>query len=766
MLKKISFVLLAIIIWFIPATSYAQVSTSIQLSSEEKLYIKEHPKVKVLIDPDWYPYESLTEKGEYSGIAADLLKLIFQRAGLTLELIPTKSWEESINKAKAGDADILSLLNQTPERSQWLTFTEPYYTDANVIITRNEHDYISNLANLRNETIALPKETSVAEQIRRDYPNLSIIEVESERDAIDMVDSGRADLTLRSLTMAAYIIKNQGYFNLKVAGEVEAYRNELRMGLISDNLLLLSILNKSIATLTQDDVQKAVNDHISIEIQKGFDYQLFFIVFSAFSVSIIFILIWSNKLRRLNVHLKQREQSLTEMSDKLMESETLYRSILNASPDAIVLSTMRGDIIMASPAVVKVVGVSEPSDLYSMSLINFIDESDKARFTENLNRLSNEILYGLRNYKGIDAHGNAVMYEVSSERICDEYGVPFQIVSVIRDVTQKYLMEEVLKRRELEARQLAEELEEANSILKQTASMDGLTGIKNRYYFDQKLPEALDQALKNQAGLGLILLDLDRFKQVNDQFGHDRGDDVLKKIVQTVKGHIRRTDLFARWGGEEFVILMPGTDIEKLEASAEKIRLAVEKTQHEGIGCVTISLGVSVWDYEESAISWFVRTDKALYKAKKEGRNRVETSGQCLMASEIMHWSEEWECGNDLIDAQHKELLSLGNELISAAVEGSSQHGLTDVLQKLILHIAQHFKDEEAILADCLYTEFNEHQDEHNMLLLKASRLMAEVESGSNSIDEVLRFVVGDVLTKHMLNEDVKFFGLFAYNAS
>lgn len=766
MYKKLCLWLGFLILFSLPIQAHAEGATPLSFSAEEKAYISSHPQVKILIDPDWYPYEMMSKDGVYEGIAADLLRLIMQRAGLELKIVPSLNWEESIAKAKNREADLLSLLNQTPERSKWLTFTEPYYTDANVIITRNEHDYITNLSYLRNETIVLPKGTSVAEQVGRDYPNLRIIEVESELEAIKMVDSGKADLTLRSLTMAAYIIKNQGYFNLKVAGEVEAYKNELRMGLTSNNQVLLSILNKSIKSLTQEDIQQAVNKHISLEIQKGFDYQLFVIIFGAFSLSIILILIWSNKVRKLNKHLISREKMLTELSEKLADGEALYRSILTASPDAIVLSNLQGKILMASSAVVKVVGVSEPTVLYDRNLIDYIAEEDKPRFTENLNRLSSEVLYGMRNYRGMNDQGEPVMYEVSSERICDEFGVPIRIVSVIRDVTQKYHTEEALRARELEARQLAEELEQANNILKQTATIDSLTGIKNRYYFDQRLPEELRIAEKNRAGLGLILLDLDRFKQVNDLYGHDRGDEVLKKIVQTIRGHIRRTDLFARWGGEEFVILMPGVDLEKIRIASDKIRHAVEKTHHEGVGNVTISLGVSVWDYEESSIAWFVRTDKALYRAKREGRNRVEISGESVVINEIMHWSEEWECGNELIDSQHRDLLNIGNELINSAIEGDSHQVQTQLLQRLIAHTAQHFKDEEEILSACQYADLSLHLDEHNMLLLKASALMAEADKGLIAIDEVLKFVVGDVLTKHMLNEDVKFFNLFAYNAS
>ncbi|WP_238114912.1 transporter substrate-binding domain-containing protein [Vibrio cincinnatiensis] len=95
--------------------------------------------VLACIDPDWEPLEKITEDGHYVGIAADLLRLIFQRAQRDLLILPTKDWNESLDKSQSGECDILGLLNKTELRSQWLNFTRPYFIDPNVVITRNEH---------------------------------------------------------------------------------------------------------------------------------------------------------------------------------------------------------------------------------------------------------------------------------------------------------------------------------------------------------------------------------------------------------------------------------------------------------------------------------------------------------------------------------------------------------------------------------------------------------------------------------------------------
>ncbi len=298
------------------ASTYAETQEKVVLTDQEREYVHTKGIIRLVVDPDWYPYEKIDDKGKNIGISADLIALISERTGLKFEIIRTASWDESLEVAKAGEADVVSFLNKTDERSKWLLFTEPYFVDPNVLITREEHDYISNLARLTDETMVLPEGTSIEERLRKDYPNLKILIVKSEQEAISYVDSKKADMTLRSLTMAAYVIKNGGYFNLKIAGEIPSYSNYLRMGITNQNELLQGILNKGIASITEQEIQNAINQHISINVMKGFDYKLFGIVFSVFSIALWISLYWLNKIQHLNKRLKQRQEELSFLGNK------------------------------------------------------------------------------------------------------------------------------------------------------------------------------------------------------------------------------------------------------------------------------------------------------------------------------------------------------------------------------------------------------------------------------------------------------------------
>jgi diguanylate cyclase (GGDEF)-like protein len=164
------------------------------------------------------------------------------------------------------------------------------------------------------------------------------------------------------------------------------------------------------------------------------------------------------------------------------------------------------------------------------------------------------------------------------------------------------------------------------------AMRDGLTGLYNRRAFDERLRHALGYADRQRGALGLVLLDIDHFKRLNDTFGHPAGDAVLRHTARVVEDHLRRADEAARFGGEEFALILPGTDEAGTVRLAERVRGAVEKAQlvFEGARlAVTVSLGVAVWPSdgkdEEALVA---AADRALYAAKEAGRNRVAAASR------------------------------------------------------------------------------------------------------------------------------------------
>jgi len=152
---------------------------------------------------------------------------------------------------------------------------------------------------------------------------------------------------------------------------------------------------------------------------------------------------------------------------------------------------------------------------------------------------------------------------------------------------------------------------------------DQLTGIANRLHFSMIYEHAINVARREHKPLGVIFFDIDHFKQVNDHHGHLIGDTVLKQVAGLVKEKIRKSDIVARWGGEEFIILLPNTDLDEAVKIAETLRLAIENKPFETIEKLTCSFGAVALHENESSEELLKRVDDLLYEAKAKGRNQV-----------------------------------------------------------------------------------------------------------------------------------------------
>ncbi|TPL03365.1 MULTISPECIES: GGDEF domain-containing protein [unclassified Mesorhizobium] len=181
-------------------------------------------------------------------------------------------------------------------------------------------------------------------------------------------------------------------------------------------------------------------------------------------------------------------------------------------------------------------------------------------------------------------------------------------------------------REEGKLRAMTVSLSARSQTFEQAALTDSLTGMQNRRYFDDALREYLHEFRRIDRPVGLMILDLDHFKQVNDTHGHDVGDEVLRAVATCLRGMTRYHDVVARLGGEEFAVVTPNMDVELLARFAERIRKAVANMSIMSGNVrlkVTTSVGLAVWDHKESAEDFYRRADRQLYEAKKQGRNRV-----------------------------------------------------------------------------------------------------------------------------------------------
>ncbi|MGM0462417.1 MAG: sensor domain-containing diguanylate cyclase [Fibrobacterota bacterium] len=283
---------------------------------------------------------------------------------------------------------------------------------------------------------------------------------------------------------------------------------------------------------------------------------------------------------------------ITRRRKLAQEMDILFR----VSPDMFCVASYDGIFLEVSPAWEKRTGWN-PAKLRNKNYLDFIHPDDRSETEQVMQTLSRgEVLSSFDNrFRCSD--GSWLWISWSSYPVPDEQ----KVYAVARDIQH---------RKEMEDR------------LVNLSTRDPLLGIYNRNKFTELLTHNIQLAYRYGSSMSLIMLDLDHFKKVNDTYGHSAGDAVLKVLTKTVQSCIRDTDHFARWGGEEFLILCTHTDIRGAESLAERIRSSVESRDFPHVSQMTLSAGVTVLRENDDGESVLKRVDDALYEAKESGRNR------------------------------------------------------------------------------------------------------------------------------------------------
>ena len=294
------------------------------------------------------------------------------------------------------------------------------------------------------------------------------------------------------------------------------------------------------------------------------------------------------------------------LEDRLEESEELFSTVAEESLSGLVLYNEK--IIYANWCVFDMLGYSR-EELYGIYIWDLFSEDSKEMVKQSvLRRLNGDKFDGSYTLEAIPKDKRRLLLSIHSTTVIYK-GKPVGLASFI-DL--------------IEIKKLEEELEHEKNKFKELSEIDPLTGIFNRRRFESSLSDYMKVAQRYERPLSLIMFDIDHFKKINDTYGHQAGDEVLKDVCNLVKPILRNSDTFARVGGEEFMIICTETDVSAAKNIAEKIRSSAEAHAFNLPDRVTLTLGAT--EYRQGiGLDDFVRNaDQAMYKGKIDGRNRVE----------------------------------------------------------------------------------------------------------------------------------------------
>lgn len=304
--------------------------------------------------------------------------------------------------------------------------------------------------------------------------------------------------------------------------------------------------------------------------------------------------------------------------------------------------------------------------------------------------------------------------------------------------------------------------------LEEQASIDTLTKALHRSTFSERATVEVLRAARSGHKLSMVMADLDHFKRINDTCGHAVGDQVLSTFGDLTRECLRIGDLFCRWGGEEFLILLPDSGPEGAQQVAERIREAIEAHNVPRAARVTASLGVVAQRPGESFADMVERADGAMYQAKQTGRNRVFTNSDDLeresncnsdhLHLQALYWRRHYECGIPEIDAEHERLFRIANRILASLSTNGNRNDAVPLVDELLVHIAQHFKHEDKLLRQNRFPRADAHSLSHSRLLERADELAGQFRDQQMTAGAVLGFVVHDVVARHIAVEDREYF--------
>jgi len=371
--------------------------------------------------------------------------------------------------------------------------------------------------------------------------------------------------------------------------------------------------------------------------------------------------------------------------------------------------------------------------------------------------------------------GVATSYLVARFPIFDErhQAVALGLVGIEIDHAQREVAE--AQRALKEAQQANAQLRSAIFALEELASTDRLTNAWNRRRFEETIEGETHRSARYGHPLSMLMIDVDHFKRINDEHGHREGDRVLVEVSSLVRAIMRKSDSLTRWGGEEFIVLMPNTSLGRAQATARRICDTIAAAELDGIGRMTVSIGVAEYLPAETTDEWLERADQAMYRAKQAGRNRVEADlSRSPSQNQVEHlegnfvqlvWKEAFACGHPVIDGQHEALFVCANELLEAVLSGRPRDEVMVTIEQLVRSVGKHFRDEEWIMDALGFAGLEAHREEHAGLMARCREMVTDYEAGALPVGEIFQFLAHELVTRHILGSDRDYYPLTILHA-
>jgi len=304
-------------------------SDSVELNPEEKYWLSRHGRFSLGVDPAWAPFEFFNDDGQYSGIGAEFVELVSARLGVTMTPEAGLTWGQVIEKAKTGEFDILPTVARTPEREEYLNFSNPYVSFPIVITTRKDAPFASSLDSLNGKKVGVVNGYVTQELLETNHKQIQVVPVESLVKGLQQLSDGKIDAFIDNLVTITHEIDKSGLDNIKIASPTQ-YKFELAMGVRKGLPELVPLINKALEKISERERTAIVNSATAIRVSYGTEMKtiLMWAIPAIIAISMIILAIVL-----VNRRLRQDMTKLREAEHTLEQSEDRFRQLANVSSD-------------------------------------------------------------------------------------------------------------------------------------------------------------------------------------------------------------------------------------------------------------------------------------------------------------------------------------------------------------------------------------------------------------------------------------------------
>ena len=685
--------------------------TEINFTEEELAYLQNKRVLRIQNDSNLAPYNFL-ENNIAKGFSIDYMNLIANKLALEVEYVPGK-WNDFITMLKNNELDMMVNVLKSEKREKVFLFSDlPYETLYPSMVTRIDKKAINSFKKINDETVALVKGYYSYDKVKKEFPNIKVLDTYNTFEMLQAVSKSQADITYGLNTIVEYNINKHKLTNLKLTKNIDDNILHFYFAYNKENELLKNLIRKAEETISKDEIKELRNKwlkKINLTKQKSQSF-----LFTEKEIEylnkkkVITMCVDPHFMPFEKVNEKgQYTGIIPDFIDKLSKNtsirfellgKTSWRDTLNLMKNKkcdiipfiietnkrkeyinftqsyltlpLVIATKSSEMFITNLESIKHKKIALVKDFATNELIKLkypdINIIEVKNIKEGLTKVSKGEAYAY-----LDTLPNLV-YTTQKENFSDIRisGKTFMDMDVKIGVrNDEVILQDILNKA---IKTLDEEtknniinkwltivkdktfntilfikifsvvfiifisiilfiiirsnrnLSLVNKELEILSTTDKLTQINNRSKIDEIIQQEINLSQRYNNDLGFIMADIDFFKKINDNYGHIRGDSILKEYSNILSQNIRKTDFVGRWGGEEFMIVCPQTNKEDTLRLAEKLRKLVESFEFKKNIKITSSFGVYQYEQGDSLKTCIKRVDDALYEAKNSNRNCVK----------------------------------------------------------------------------------------------------------------------------------------------